>query len=104
MHVPPTGPQLETVRDAQVVSWQHPSGHDTASHWQSPLRHLCPPAHSDVPPQLHAPEVEQLSDRVASQALHTPPTGPQVAAATGSHVLPEQHPVVHVAAQPAQTP
>jgi hypothetical protein len=53
-------------------------------------------------PQVHAPFV-QPSASDGLHVVHAPPFWPQFASEGASHVLPEQHPVLHVCAQPAQT-
>ncbi len=85
----------------QVVPKQQPLAHDVVLHVQLPATHCWPGAHALLTPQVHAPFV-QLSARFGSQATHAPPFAPQFCNDGGSHVLPEQQPLVHVCEHPVQ--
>ena len=84
----------------QVVPKQHPFAHEVALHSHDPLTHCWPAAHSGPLPQLHAP-LAQPSDSVGSHDVQALPPVPQVVCDGVSHVLPLQHPEVHVIEHPA---
>ncbi len=108
LHVPqaaPPVPQLEVVFPARQLLPEQQPEQDVASQMQAPPTHRWPMAHEGLAPQLHAPAVEQLSARVASQAMQAAPPVPHVDKAGVRHALPEQQPVGQfVAEQPLQRP
>jgi hypothetical protein len=95
--VPPAEPQLVfeaglTQVDVTVPAWQQPRGHEVLSQMQAPPTQRCPAAHSALPePQRQLP-ASQRSERLVSQAEHTPPPVPHCACEGATHVEPLQQP------------
>jgi hypothetical protein len=102
-HALPPLPHVPWVAVRHVVPSQQPMLHDVASHTHEPPMQRWPGAHSAPPPQVHAPP-EHASEREGSHDVQAMPVGPQESMSGGLQVRPEQHPVVHVAAQLEQTP
>ena len=81
---------------------QHPFAQDVALHVQEPLTHCWPVAHAAPVPHAQAPAALQPSASAGLHEVHALPPTPHVESEGGvSHVLPLQHPVRHVTAQPA---
>jgi hypothetical protein len=85
----------------QVGPKQQPFEQVVVLQTQAPPMHACPGAHAGFAPQVQAPFV-QPSASDGLHGVHVPPFLPQVATDGASQVFPEQHPVVHVCAQPSQ--
>jgi hypothetical protein len=101
----PLAPQRMSDRETQMVTSQHPDGHDVAlqTHW--PAEQRCPATHAAPVPHEQVPAAAQPSARVASQPTHAAPPLPQVASEGGLQVAPEQQPDGQlVALQPLQRP
>lgn len=98
-------PQLANCEVSQVLPLQHPVGHDAELHTHAPPTHACPAPHAGPEPQLHCPELEQLSAVEASHCTQATPAVPQLPNAEVSQLAPEQHPPAQlVEVQPVQTP
>ena len=100
----PPAPQDESVRALHVLLWQHPLGHDVASHTHRPTTQRWPPGHAAAPPQLHTPAAEQLSVRFESHAAHAIPEAAQVERVSAEQVVPAQHPLGQEMASHAHAP
>jgi hypothetical protein len=100
----PNTPHADCVGVVHVPFEQQPRGQDAALHTQVPPTHAWPAAHGAPLPHRHCPVAEQLSDVRGSQAVHAPPPMPHAASDLVLHVGPEQQPLVHVDAHPAQAP
>ncbi len=103
-HATPPVPQVIMLEGVHVLPWQQPVGHEVALQTHAPPMQACPVAQGGPLPHWHAPVAEQLSARVVSHATHAAPPVPQADKDGGLHVGPEQHPVVHVVAQPLHAP
>lgn len=99
----PAVPQALSLGEVQVLPLQQPPGHELALHVQCPPTHACPAEHGPWGPQRHCPDDEQLSER-RSQAVQTPPDGPQVASDRRLHTFPAQHPFEQVVLSQTQLP
>jgi hypothetical protein len=101
----PSIPQLPKSEVSQVLPLQQPVGHDAELHTQCPETHACPAPHASDEPQLHLPDVEQLSALDEVHWAHATPPRPQLLNAGASQLAPEQQPVAQfVDVQPVQTP
>jgi hypothetical protein len=104
-HELPLVPHAENDEVVHAPPVQHPFGHDVELHTHDPPEQTWPAPHMGDDPHLHAPEVEQLSAFVGSQAVHAAPATPHVASTEVSHVAPAQHPLGQLeAVQPVHTP
>jgi hypothetical protein len=92
MQALPGAPHVATEGAVQVDPLQQPSGHEAVSQTQEPATQRWPAPHDGPLPQRHSPAPEQPSARTGSQATHTEPAVPQVAADARLHVGPEQQP------------
>jgi hypothetical protein len=101
----PPVPQAASEGALQVAPAQQPLGHDVPSQMQFPPWQRWPDPHMAPPPQVQAPDAEQLSALVVSQPTQAAPPVPQVSTAGGLQVAPEQQPFGQlVALQPLQRP
>ncbi len=85
-HVKPAEPHAdsECISHVLVLLLQQPSGHELPSHTHCPATHSCPATHRGPPPQVQVPDAEHPSAFLASQAKHTLPPAPHVAAEGGA--------------------
>lgn len=108
VHAPPWQLSASTGSHAAATGWhwlftQHPLAQlvESQMHWLPSQR--WPSGHSGLLPHLHAPSTH-WSARPSAHARHWPPTGPHDPSPICRQLFPEQHPVVHVVAQPVHTP
>jgi hypothetical protein len=84
---------------------QQPVGQESLLQPQAPAAQLFPAAQGAPAPQRQSPCAEQLSAIARSHTWQAVPATPQVAAALGEQVEPEQHPLAQPAAvHPLHTP
>lgn len=103
-HAFPLVPQLPSPGIVHVVPEQHPFGQDVELQTHMPVEQTWPAPQAGPVPQLHAPDVEQVSAFVGSQATHADPLVPQVMSELMSQTAPAQQPVGQFAGmQPLQT-
>lgn len=103
-HDAPPVPQLPSDGAlVHVVPLQQPVGHETPSHTHEPPTQRWPAAHTAPPPHRQSPLTHE-SARNGSHATHAAPGSAHALGPIGTHVEPEQQPLVHVIAHPAQTP
>lgn len=89
---PPGAPHVRGASAVQVPAAQQPVGHEAASHPQTPATQCWPALQAAAPPQLHAPDAEQVSAVTGLQATHAAPPMPQVPSPEVEQVAPEQQP------------
>ncbi len=100
----PLVPQLPSAGEVHVEPEQHPFGQEVELQTHAPPEQTWPAPQGGPVPQVHAPDVEQVSALVGSQAMHAEPLVPQVISELMSQTAPAQQPVGQFAGmQPLQT-
>jgi hypothetical protein len=106
VHVPPSGPQAESVGAVQTLPSQQPVGQVLESQTQAPPRQRWPTVHCGPLPHRQDPVAEQASAS-SPQSVQAPPFTPQVAETCWAQApawqqLPGQERASHTQAPPLQ--
>ena len=103
VHDPPSTPHAVSDAVMHTLSEQHPFGHESASHVQTPSTQSSIGPQAAPVPHVHVPSLEQLF-ALDMHWLQAPPLAPHATALGVVHVEPEQHPFGHVSLHPAHAP